>query len=313
MPARQSVRRIVENVMTRLLHIVFGLSLGLPGAIPAFAMDPQEDVRAALSGGWRFHTDGSVPPACDQGPAEGSENVMFEFAVTGGMLRFTQDDDADALMGVMLGESDVKTHISMNTQDGTAINFTVQAPDLMKADTVTGGDAAALSGKTLRKCFDPVDRSAIKVEHETPIGQPDDMSYLSQNGLGEQPRFVDTRFNADPKQLCHEMMAQYVFFDLIGPLELTMGRYNTGAMAETLAEEKTPKIVPDDVGNWIVQAVEPIEGGWKVTVLELIPPNGSRGDTTTISVLAKGDTITIPEWKRTFQRCTDGEETTVVE
>lgn len=279
---------------------------------PAMAMDPQETVRSALAGGWRFLPDGSVPPACDQNPGDNVRVASFEFAVTGGLLRITQGDEADAVTGLMLGPSDPAKHIEMTTADGAgAIAFTVQSRGLMKADKAEGA-ARPLKGATLRKCYDAVDRTRIEVEHAAPIGQPDDMAYLSQGASGEQPRFVDTRFNADSKTLCAEPVSQYVFFDLIGPLGLKMGRWNSGALAEMLADDQKPKTAPDEVANWDIQAVEPIDGGWKVTVLELIPPNGSRGDTSTISVLAKGDTITIPEWKRSFQRCTTGEETTEV-
>ena len=95
----------------------------------------------------------------------------------------------------------------------------------------------------------------------------------------------------------------------MGPLGFTAGRWNSGALAEKLAVNEKPAVAPDEIANWTIEAVEPTPEGWRVTATELIPPNGSRGDTTTFSLVAKDNTLAIPEWKRDFVRCTAGEET----
>lgn len=72
------------------------------------------------------------------------------------------------------------------------------------------------------------------------------------------------------------------------------------------------KLPLDDLGNYTLESLTETGLGWEAALTELIPPNGSRGDTTTIRLQVKGDHVTIPEWQRDYLRCTTGEETTVV-
>jgi hypothetical protein len=39
-------------------------------------------------------------------------------------------------------------------------------------------------------------------------------------------------------------------------------------------------------------------------MIELIPPNGSRGDAMTVDVVRTKTGISIPAWKRDYTRCT---------
>lgn len=266
------------------------------------------DMKELLAGGWRYEPGASEPPACDQPPSETGKVMTFEFAATGGKMQWETAAEEIVTLGVMLS-ADVEDYVQLTTPDGLGFGFKIAGTDTMIADGMPE-IAQDLIGKTFRKCYKAADRAAIKVEHENLTLPPmKDIDYLSKGRLGEQPRFVDTRFNKSPYEVCSEPVAQYVFFDLVGPLGFSMGRWNTGALAGSLVDGEKLKIQPDDVANWTVEAVEPIENGWKVTATELIPPNNARGDTTSFTVLTKENAMWIPEWKRQFWRCTTGEET----
>lgn len=55
--------------------------------------------------------------------------------------------------------------------------------------------------------------------------------------------------------------------------------------------------------NWTVDKAEAASGGFRLTITELTPPNGSRGDTSTITLLVSGAGASVPEWKRAYLRC----------
>ena len=270
--------------------------------------DPGEAI-ALLEGGWRYDAMGAVPPDCDQPPAETGQTLIFEFAATGGKIAWLTPDGDPMALGVTISQPG-PDRVAMITPDGPAFIFRVDGETLVGEDMPDF--AGVLKGKTFRKCYPAADRTKINLTHDKPPLPMGDLAYLSKGTLGEQPRFVDTRFNKSPYEVCTEPVAQYLFFDLVGPLGFSMGRWNTAQLAEHLANGGTPKVQPDDVSNWTIEAVEPVENGWKVTATELIPPNGSRGDTTSFTVLTKENAMWIPEWKREYWRCTTGEETTRV-
>ena len=57
------------------------------------------------------------------------------------------------------------------------------------------------------------------------------------------------------------------------------------------------------MGRWKIEGAVKTAAGYDLKVTELIPPNGSRGDTTTLSILRTKDGISIPAWKRNYLRC----------
>ena len=59
----------------------------------------------------------------------------------------------------------------------------------------------------------------------------------------------------------------------------------------------------DGMGRWKIDGAVKTAAGYDLTVTELIPPNGARGDKSTLSILRTKDGISIPAWKRTYLRC----------
>ncbi len=303
----------------RLTSYVVTLAALMSGTALANMMPPdppKEPVavpieQPALEGGWRYELDKSEPPQCDQPPGEATQTLTFEFAMTGGFMQWTGNDEESMDFGVELAPQ--KDSVDLMTADGPTFSFSTPRDGVMKG-TAMPEFAKDFEGKTFRKCYEAADRSKIRLAKE---GAPDDeakaaYAWLSQGGMTEQPRFVDMRYkDKKTKDLCAREDHQYLFLDLTGPLGFSVGRWNSAALAEKLAgSNKDTDGIGDEIGNWTIEAVEPTDTGWKVTLTELIPPNGSRGDTTTISLVRKGDTLSIPEWKRDYLRCTTGNEAT---
>lgn len=268
----------------------------------AAAPDSANEAQTLLAGGWRYEPDGSAPPACDQGPSEFGEVITIEFVVTGGRVHWTNSNGESLNLGVEASR-DGKT-IALISPDGPGLKF-----ELNDDGTLSGLEMAEfagdLTGKRFRKCYEPADRARID-------GSAKALEFFGGGAEAPPVRFVDTRFAKKGQDLCLEPESQYLRLDMVGPLGFELTRWNSAAIAEKLAVDETVKVPLDDVSNFTLEALSQTGLGWEATVTELIPPNGSRGDTSTIRLRVKGDIVTIPEWQRDYQRCTVGDETTIV-
>ncbi len=268
----------------------------------AATADSAKEPAALLAGGWRYEPDGSSPPACDQPPSEFGEVITFEFAVTGGRVQWTNPNGEGMNLGVEASR-DGKS-IALISPDGPGLKF-----ELQDDGTLWGLEMAEfaqdLTAKHFRKCYEPADRSQID-------GSAKALDFFGGGAEAPPVRFVDTRFGKKGQDLCLEPESQYLRLDMVGPLGFELTRWNSAAIAEKLAVDETVKTPLDDVSNFTLESLRETGLGWEATVTELIPPNGSRGDTSTIRLQVKGDHVTIPEWQRDYLRCTTGDETTVV-
>jgi len=259
-------------------------------------------VQALLAGGWRYEPDGSAPPACDQAPSEFGAVITFEFAVTAGRVIWTTPDGEGMSLGVTASQD--AANIVLITPGGPGLGFRVNADG-----TLFGGDmpekAQDLSGKMFRKCYEPAGRAHID-------GTAKALDFFGGGAETPPVRFVDTRFAKTGEDLCLELEAQYISLDMVGPLGFSLARWNSAAIAEKLMANEAVKVWPDDIANFTLESLTQTGLGWEATVTELIPPNGSRGDTSTIRLRVKDDAVTIPEWQRDYQRCTSGNELAIV-
>jgi len=74
----------------------------------------------------------------------------------------------------------------------------------------------------------------------------------------DEPIFVDTR----AKGGCKALDYQYLIFDLVGPTGFTLGRWNSGHLAELIADGKKAPLATDEVSNWTIDAAQPTPGGY---------------------------------------------------
>jgi hypothetical protein len=283
------------------------LAFALSGTTLATTVEPPRPVDAAttqalLAGGWRYEPDGSIPPACDQAPSEMGQVMTFEFAVTGGRVQWTSPEGEGMSFGGAVSQGGKV--IALISPDGPALTFAMNEDGtlfgLKMADF-----AADLTGMQFRKCYEPADRALID-------GSEKALTFFGGAADAPPVRFVDTRFAKKGQDLCLEPEAQYLRLDIVGPLGFELNRWSSAAIAEKLAADETVKPPLDELGNYTLESLAPTGLGWEATVTELIPPNGSRGDTQTIRLQVKGDTLTIPEWQRDYLRCTTGDETTII-
>jgi len=201
------------------------------------------------------------------GAQAGGTSVVLEYAFTGGTA--TIDD---------------------GTEDGGT--FPIAALEKQGKLSLAGG-AVKWNGQTFKRCRAPADRSAIKLS-KTQLAE------LATTMPPDRAIFVDARAKAG----CKARDYQYLRIDLIGPLGFELGRWNSVHLAERLASGGKAPLAVDQVSNWTIEKAESVPGGYRLTITELIPPNGSRGDTSTITLAtSSGGKVSIPEWTRLYLRC----------
>ena len=257
-----------------LATLVFLLSAGVANAASLTSAE-----QASLEGQWR------------NGCSDGDMTVTIEFAVTGGVIWL--DDGSEGADSYRIVSADMsKDRMRFALKDGGKIVFFRRSDGKM-----TGEESTRLQfeGRTFAHCQKPADRSAIKLSKA-------EIAQISAAMPPDNPVLVDERAKAGCKALDY----QYLTIDLVGPLDFSMGRWNSADLAEKETENKNVHLARDEVTNWKIEKAESTPQGTKLTITELIPPNGSRGDTTTITLTKPvNGKIAIPEWKRSFIRCTD--------
>jgi hypothetical protein len=197
--------------------------------------------------------------------AEASDtSLVLEFALTGGTVQL---------------------------DDGTEDGGTFSVAALQKQGRlVLAGHTVKWGGQDFRRCRAPVSRAAIRLSNA-------ELAQFSSGMPPDDAVFVDTRARGGCKALDY----QYLTIDLVGPLGFQLGRWNSFHLGEAIAGGKKPPF--DDNANFTIEKAESRPDGIKLTITERIPPNGSRGDTATITLTTVAGKLSIPEWKRTYLRC----------
>jgi hypothetical protein len=267
--------------------VVAGLSFVLcaeaAGAAPVTGA-----ARDAYAGEWRANV-GSSASACGAGTQAGAVHFTLEFAMTGGSM-FVDDNSESAGRQTVQAIDDVGGTLTLKLQDGSW-TFKHAAGGVLISDHPLEA-YSQMHGLTFRHCVPAAERSAI---HLTPA-QARGISSAMPGG----PILIDSRA---PKG-CKAALYQYLSFDVVGPGGFVLHRWNSAAAGEKLADGGKLGFATDEITDFTIDQADAIPGGYRFKVTELIPPNGSRGDTTTITVNIKGGAATIPEWKRSYAVCT---------
>lgn len=272
----------------RTLGLAFALSV--LGALSTHAAPLAGAARDAYAGEWRANV-GSSASACGAGAAPGAVHFTLEFAMTGGSM-FVDDNSESAGTQKVQSIDDTAGTVTLKLHDG-AWTFKHAAGGVLISDKPL--DAySEMHGLTFRHCMPAADRGAIHLN----AAQTAAISGAMPNG----PLLVDLR----AKKGCKANAYQYLNFDLVGPAGFALHRWNSTAAGERLADGGKLAFLIDDVADFRIEKADVVPGGYRFTVTELIPPNGARGDTTTINVVvnAKNHTASIPEWKRSYALCT---------
>lgn len=245
--------------------------------------------RDALAGSWQA-IPGSTKSACGSGD-ETAVSIVLEFAMTGGTITVDDGNQESSGQDTITAVDDTKDKLTLKLKSGTW-TFKHGANGVLVSEKPPE-EFNTMAGHSFRLCTKPADRSAI---HLTPA-QAAGISAAMPNG----PTLIDSRA---PKG-CKATEYQYLNFDVVGPTGFQLHRWNSYAVGEKLADGGKLNFKVDEITDFNIEQADVIPGGYRFKVTELIPPNGSRGDTTTITVNIKGKTATIPEWKRTYLLCTN--------
>lgn len=244
--------------------------------------------QSKLAGEWRANPD-KPDGACGQNADIGDIRFTVEFAVTGGQI-FVDDGSEASQTFAVKGDSTAKA-LTLSLANNGSWKFTHKG-DALVSDTPPDL-YSSLKGLVFHRCRPVASRAAIKLSK-------DQLGILSAATPPNHYIFVDAR----ARQGCKALDYQYLTIDLVGPLGFTVGRWNSMHLAEQLADGKKLKLAIDDVSNWTIDKAEAVANGYKLTITELVPPNNSRGDTTTITIAPTIDgRASVPEWKRTYLRC----------
>ncbi len=246
--------------------------------------------RAALAGEWRAN-EAKPNGACGADAGAGDTTMVVEFALTGGTVTLNDGSEGGGSFAIGSAEA-TKDHIRIALKDSGELWFVHRPGGLLKSQS-SEGVTPEVAGLTFKRCREPADRSRIKLSAAQ-------IAQISSTMPPDRAVFVDAR----AKGGCKALDYQYLAIDLVGPLGFTLGRWNSAHLGEALADGKKPKLALDEVANWTVDKAQAVPGGYRLTITELIPPNGARGDTSLITLAAPaGGKTTIPEWKRSFLRC----------
>jgi len=262
------------------------------GASPALsaqnALSPAD--RTALAGEWRANA-AKPNGACGADASAGDTTMVVEFALTGGAVTLADGSEGGGTFEI--GSADAtKDHIRIALKDSGELWFVHRPGGLLKSQS-SEGVTPEVAGLTFKRCREPADRSRIKLSAAQ-------IAQISSTMPPDRAVFVDAR----AKGGCKALDYQYLALDLVGPLGFTLGRWNSAHLGEALADGKTPKLALDEVANWTVDKAEAVPDGYRLTITELIPPNGARGDTSVITLAAPaGGKTAVSEWKRSFLRC----------
>jgi hypothetical protein len=277
--------------MKKALPAILLLSLAATAA-PAAPLAPAEAAR--LEGLWQYSGENGEDACGRKGNWTFGAKMTVEFRLTGGQVSFDDGSEGAGPILVTKAEKIGNDYVLHFKDDETPFRMAPAGKDGLKV--LTSG-AEGYIGKIFRQCTAGEARSSIRLSHA-------DMTFLATTMLPDVPRFVDSRAKAG----CKARQYQFLNFDLADPTRPEIRREDSDALA--MARDSKEVRVPvdnDGMGRWVIEAAAQTGAGYDFTVTELIPPNGSRGDKTVLTIVKTKDGISIPAWKRNYLRCTEME------
>jgi hypothetical protein len=209
-----------------------------------------------------------------------------------GGVAFIDDGTEAAYRGPFSAVSEENGVVSL-TINGQAWRFRPDAKDVMyrvRSSASLGGDVDTM---VFKRCKPAADRSAITLD-------ADALKFFAADLPGDEAFFIDERHAAKTGDRCNVQETQYLFFVLIGPSEFRVSRWNSFAIADKLAAKKPVKLPLDRIGDWLIQEAS---GNSNKLVVRMRDYENEKAKPVTLNIESKADTITIPEWKRTYIRC----------
>lgn len=278
----------------RATFVLMLASLFMIQAANASDTELSDTRKAWLEGVWSgLPTDVSADKLCSRvAPPAGASTLAIEFERTGGVLFYSDGEDAP-LRGTITEAKEINGVVVLTAGDNV-FRFRPDSDRIMsrvRSSASIGGDIDIM---VFKRCETPVDRSAFDIDLEA-------LKFLASDLPGDEAFFIDERIAPKKGDRCSVKETQYLFFALVGPTQFRLSRWNSFAVADKLASGKSVKLPLDPVSDWHVESIH-VEGGKYVVRLKDFEDSKALPETIHLEPRPTG--IAIPQWKRSYVRCT---------
>lgn len=284
------------RALGRILGSTILLTILTAAAAHAEGVAISAERQAYLEGVWSgVSADVSADKLCSlQAPPAGATTLSIEFLRSGGMA-FADDGTEAAVRGPITEASEANGVVTL-TFGNEVWRLRAESDNVMSKVRSSASLAGDVDSMTFKRCQKAADRSAIALDK-------DSLSFLAADLPGDEAYFMDDRLAGKTGSRCAVEETQYVFFVLLGPSEFRVSRWNSFALADKLASKQPVKLPPlDPVANWRIQSAR-AEGAKYVFRMRDYDDKDAVPETIHVEVKPDGS-IVIPEWHRTYIRCT---------
>jgi len=278
----------------RMLPLILLALVVFSRTASAEGVDLSDERKTFLEGVWSgVSTDVSADKLCSSTtPPAGATALAIEFEKSGGVF-FASDGSETAIRERISAASEVNGVLTLTVGD-EVFRFRPDTDRIMsrvRSSASLGGDVDTM---VFKRCATPADRSVISID-------ADAMTFLASDLPGDEAFFIDERLVPKTGNRCAVDETQYLFFALIGPSEFRLSRWNSFALADKMAAKKPVKLPLDPIADWRIESVHAEAGKYVVRMREY---DSEKALPETIHLEPKGQGIFIPEWKRSYVRCT---------
>jgi len=251
------------------------------------------DRQSALEGVWKGTNAMSDASKLCSEQSTSHNTLSLEFMRTGGMI-FYDDGTETATRAPLVSSSEANGIITL-TAGNQVWRFRPTGKDTMSSVRSSASLGSDVDDMVYRRCQKPADRGAIAFDAAQ-------MKLLAADMPGDEAFFIDTRIAPKSGDRCAVQETQYVFFALIGPSEFRLSRWNSFALADKLASGGKSTLPVDPIADWRITAAR-VDGGKYVFQVKDYDKANAPVKTIHMEVKPNGE-FTIPEWKRSYVRCT---------
>ena len=280
------------RALGKILALILFQSVAMSTAFAA-GIELSTERQAYLEGVWKgVDADTSADKLCKDETLQATV-LSIEFLRSGGMA-FADDGSGTPARGPITEAVEANGVVTL-TFGNEVWRLRPENDSVMSKVRSSASLAGDVDSMTFKRCQKPADRTSIALE-------PDSLKFLAADLPGDEAFFMDERLAAKAGDRCAVNETQYLFFALVGPAEFRLSRWNSFAIADKLASKKPSKLPLDAVANWRIQSAR-LDGG--KYVFRMRDYDNKKAAPETIHVEVKSDsTIAIPEWHRSYVRCT---------
>jgi len=266
------------------------LSIGVAQA-EGVTLTPEQ--QAKLEGVWKGVDAASDASKACSAQSLSHNTLSLEFLRTGGMIFY--DDGTEATTRAPLTSAAEANGIITLTAGNQIWRFRVMGEESMASVRNSASLGADVDDMVYKRCQQPADRNSISLDATQ-------LKVIAADLPGDEAFFMDTRIVPKSGDRCKIDETQYLFFALIGPSEFRLSRWNSFALAEKAEGGKKPKIALDPIADWSITGAR-VDGGRYVFQIKDYEKPDAAVSTIHLEPKANGE-FAIPEWKRTYVRCT---------